>query len=105
MSELTKVAQLSDLPPGEMTTVEVDGDTVLLVNVDGAIWAVSETCPHEEGPLSEGYLDENRVECPWHGSNFDVTDGKYIDGPASAGLKVYPTRVEGDAILIGPPEK
>ena len=104
MPEFTKVAELSSLPEGEMTAVEVGGESVLLTNVGGEIYAVSETCTHEEAPLSEGYLDGNELVCSWHSSVFDVVTGQVVESPAMEGLKVFSTRVEGNDILVAPPD-
>lgn len=104
MSEFKKVAKLSQLPEGELFAVDLGGESVLLVNVDGEIKAVSETCPHEEAPLSEGYLDDGTLECPWHSSVFDLTTGEVLEGPSLEDLKRYPVRIEGDDVLLGPAE-
>ena len=103
MESFTRVAQLSALPQGEMIAVEVNGQSVLIANVNGEIHAVSEICTHADGPLSEGYLDAQYVECPWHSSIFNVVDGSVDGPPASDALRVYATRIEGDTILVGPP--
>ena len=103
MESFTGVAQLSALPQGEMILVEVDGERVLVANVDGEIYAVSETCTHADGPLSEGYLEAQYVECPWHTSIFNIVDGSDEGPPASEALRVYQTRIEGDTILVGLP--
>ncbi len=102
--EFKKVASLSDLPEGEMTSVEVDGDNVLIANVDGTVCAVSDLCPHADVPLSDGYLDDNLVECPLHASVFDVTSGEALEGPAIEDLEKYQVAIEGDDIYVGPPE-
>ena len=101
--EFKKVAKLSDLPEGEMAGVEVDGDNVLVANVDGTVCAVSDICPHIDALLSEGYLDDNIVECPLHASVFDVTSGAVLEGPASENLERYQVAIEGDDIYVGPP--
>ena len=76
-----RVASLSDLPPGEMTGVELGDEYVLIANIEGKVCAISNTCTHAEATLSDGYLDDNLVECPLHGAVFDVTDGTVQEGP------------------------
>jgi nitrite reductase/ring-hydroxylating ferredoxin subunit len=98
----TKVGSKSKLPAGEMILAEVHGERVLVCNVDGQICAVAETCPHAGAPLSEGYLTDDTVECPWHSSVFNVKTGDYVEGPASEGLTVYEVAVDGDEIFVGP---
>lgn len=89
-----KVAKVGELKPGEMKLVEVGDKRILLVNVSGKYHAVEEVCPHAEGPLSEGMLEGEEVECPWHGSRFNVTTGD--------ALERYTVRVERENILVGP---
>ena len=98
-----KVAEVGELPPGEMRMVEVGENQILLANVAGNIWACDNICTHAGAPLSEGELDEDRVECPLHGSVFNVTTGEVIDPPADESLRVFQVRIEGNDILVGPP--
>ena len=102
MGDFVKVAETGDLSEGEMMLVEVGDERVLLANVGGSYYATGEVCPHEEGPLSEGYLEAAEVECPWHGSLFDVRTGENTGPPAAEPVPVYPVRVEGDDVLVGP---
>ena len=90
-----KVAEVGELKPGEMKLVEAGDKRILLVNVRGEYHAVEEVCPHAEGPLSEGMLEGEEVECPWHGRRFNVRTGE--------ALKRYPVRVERENILVGAP--
>ena len=82
MSDFVRVASVSDLPPGGVMLVEVDGERVALVNVDGEMYAVAEECTHERCPLSEGDLEGSLLVCPCHGSAFDVTTGRPANPPA-----------------------
>jgi nitrite reductase/ring-hydroxylating ferredoxin subunit len=94
------VTQVGDIPPGTMKCVALDGQRVLIANVDGSFYAVSDICGHRNAPLSRGRLQGHVVECPLHFAQFDVRDGKLIDGPVSADLPVFEIRVEGAAILV-----
>ncbi len=98
-----KVAQLSEIKPGEMMSVEVDNEQVLLVNVDGNIHAVDDICSHAYATLSEGDLSGEEVECPLHGGSFNAVTGAPINPPANEPLRVYSVQVEGDDILGAPP--
>ncbi len=82
--------------------VEVDGERVALVNVDGEMYAVAEECTHERCPLSEGDLEGSLLVCPCHGSAFDVTTGRPANPPAFDPLALYAVRVDGDDVLIRP---
>jgi len=102
-SGFVKVADLGELSPGEMKYVEVGDDQVLLANVEGAIYACDNVCTHAFAPLAEGDLQGEQVECPLHGSVFNVTTGEVIDPPADESLRVFHMRIEGNDILVGPP--
>ena len=75
------VAQADDIPPGACRTVEVDGIFLALSNVDGTFRAVDNTCPHAGGPLGDGCLDGELIECPWHGWRFNVRTGERPENP------------------------
>ncbi len=64
MSDFTKVVDAKDVPPGKSVCVEVGGEKVALFNVAGTLYAVSDTCTHAGGPLSEGEVDGTVVTCP-----------------------------------------
>jgi nitrite reductase/ring-hydroxylating ferredoxin subunit len=98
--EFSRVASTSDIPPGIMRKVTLDGRDVLLANVDGKYYAIGGVCTHQEGPLDEGILDNFEVECPWHGSRFDLRTGTVRQGPAEDPEAAYEVRVDGDNILI-----
>jgi nitrite reductase/ring-hydroxylating ferredoxin subunit/uncharacterized membrane protein len=73
----------ADLHEGELKKVECQGVPVLLVRRQGEVFALAETCSHLGGPLSEGTLQGDVVQCPWHGSRFCIRDGSVVDGPAT----------------------
>ena len=101
--DFVKVAQAGELGPGQMKLVELGDERILLANVGGQLHAVDEVCSHAYAPLSEGDINGVEIECPLHGSVFDVTTGQPLSPPADEGLTVYQVRVEGNDILIGPP--
>jgi nitrite reductase/ring-hydroxylating ferredoxin subunit/uncharacterized membrane protein len=77
------------------------GDTpILLVKKGGVVRAISETCSHAGGPLSEGELDGNLVQCPWHASRFDVCTGLVRGGPATISQVRYETRIQNGQIEV-----
>ena len=98
--QFVKVASVSDVPPGKMKEVKANGRTIALCNVSGTFYAIDNCCIHRGGPLAEGYLDNDRVECPWHGWRFDLKTGMTNANP---GMKVstYEVKIEGDAVLVG----
>ena len=100
MERRVQVAQVDDLEPGSMMMVEVEGKPVLLANVDGEFYAVSDLCTHEEYNLSEGSLDCDEVECPGHSAFFNLKTGDVIDGPAMSPLETYSVQIEDGAVFI-----
>ncbi len=103
MSDYVKVASVTDLAPGEMTLVEVDGELICLANVDGAFYAIGDECTHAAGALSEGELEGCVVTCPMHFGQFDIRTGKVLQRPPLEDATTYEVKVEGQDILIARP--
>lgn len=101
MSEFIKVAKLSDVPPGERLEVEYDDEDVGVFNLDGELYAISDLCTHDDGPLLEGKMDGDCIICPRHGARFNVKTGQQTM-PALSPVPRYHVKVEGDDILIAP---
>jgi len=80
--------------------VETDGAPVAVFNVDGAFYAIGDTCTHEESSLSEGYVDEDIVECPKHGAMFHIPTGEVRSLPATKSEPVFPTSVEDGELYV-----
>jgi len=96
-----KAADLSTIPDGEGVVVEIDGKKIALFRCEGTYYATSNDCVHRGGPLGEGLLEGTTVICPWHGWEFDVSSGACLTDP-KAKITVYPTRVEGNELLVDP---
>lgn len=103
MAQPRHVADLRDLPPGSSRAVELEGNRIALFNIEGTIFAVDDTCPHAGGPLSEGDVVGTRVECPWHGACFELTDGRVLNPPAEDGVRCYRVLVQGDRVCLEVP--
>ena len=104
MAEFIKVAQTTDLGPGEKLLVEYDGEDVGLFNIDGEFYAISDVCTHDDGPLVEGKLDGDCITCPRHGARFNVKTGVQTM-PAFSPVPLYQVTIEGDDILIAPKDE
>jgi glycine betaine catabolism B len=98
--DLVKVADTKDIHPSHMKEVQVDGENICVVNVEGKYYAIGSICTHEGGPLADGTLEGYEVECPWHGSKFDVRTGDVTNPPASEPEPSYEIKVDGNNILI-----
>ncbi|NWJ47475.1 MAG: Rieske 2Fe-2S domain-containing protein [Chloroflexi bacterium] len=102
--ELVRVYSLPELPPGSRKVVHIDTGNVLLLNIDGEIFAISSLCPHAGGHLKYGYLEGYTIECPLHYWPFDVRDGTLV-GMNQASLfeyqlDIYPVQLQGDQIYL-----
>ena len=80
--EFTPLLSESELEDRKPVRAEHNGTPILLVRLGSQLYALAETCSHLGGPLSEGKLDGDVIECPWHGSRFSIRDGHVIDGPS-----------------------
>ena len=83
-----------------MKQVQVDDETIYLANVDGKFYAIGNVCKDEGGPLEESRIDAYEVECPWHGSKFDVRTGEVTNPPATEPESTYVVKIDGDNMLI-----
>ncbi|MEJ7810152.1 MAG: non-heme iron oxygenase ferredoxin subunit [Gemmatimonadaceae bacterium] len=97
------VARLDDLPPGTLLAVETAaGEKICLANVDGEIVAVSDTCTHQDFPMSQGtLLPRGVIECAWHGARFDCRSGKVLHMPADEPLPTYRVTVRDGEVFVG----
>ena len=90
----------AEIPEGGSKVVKIKERSIALFNHNGTIYALDNTCPHQGGPLGEGYLEANGVvSCPWHGWTFDLRSGiSPIDKDVSVGC--YPVKVEAGQIVV-----
>jgi 3-phenylpropionate/trans-cinnamate dioxygenase ferredoxin subunit len=104
MTQFEAVGKLDDLADGDMMQVVVKGELVGLYRAGDEVFAISDVCTHEEAYLSEGDFepDELEVECPLHGSRFNVATGEVRILPATKPVASYEVKVEGGDILVGP---
>jgi nitrite reductase/ring-hydroxylating ferredoxin subunit len=103
MTDFVKVATTDEIPPGEMKIVEVDGTDVVVANVGGEFVAFSNVCTHRGGPLGEGLLMGDVVECPFHGGQFNVRTGEVVKAPPSEPLPTYRVQVDGSDVKVEKP--
>ena len=95
------VARLTDFKEYPLRRVEVDGIPICLARLEsGEVFAISDVCSHEEIELSDGELDGEDVECPAHGSRFNVRTGAVSGLPADAPVATYPVSVEDGEVFV-----
>ena len=90
----------ADVPANGMVVVDVQGTRIAVANVQGAYYAFDDECTHEQCSLAEGDLAGTTVTCMCHGAEFDVRSGAVLAPPAVVPVRVYRTRIEGDALHI-----
>jgi nitrite reductase/ring-hydroxylating ferredoxin subunit len=93
------VCPISDLPPGSAIRVEADVP-IAVFNADGDLYAVDDTCTHQDASLADGWLEGCLVECPLHASCFDLRTGKPTGPPAKRAIRTYPVRVADGMIQV-----
>jgi 3-phenylpropionate/trans-cinnamate dioxygenase ferredoxin subunit len=94
------VAKASETEPGKITLHEVGSKRIALCNVNGRFYAIDDVCTHDGGPLDQGELVGDLVECPRHGARFDVTTGKAVVLPAVQPVQTYPVQLDGDDVKV-----
>ncbi len=95
-----KAAKVSDIPPGRIRVIELEEEDVAVCNVDGEIYAVANVCTHDGGPLGDGYLLGDEIECPRHGARFNVRTGEVKTLPAIVPIPTFEVKIEGDEIWV-----
>jgi len=102
VSDWVTVGAAEQVPPGHAARVLIDGVAVAIFNVEGEFHAVDDTCTHAEASLSEGELDPEggSIECPLHGSCFDLRDGEPLSLPAIDPIRVHRVEVADGELRI-----
>jgi 3-phenylpropionate/trans-cinnamate dioxygenase ferredoxin subunit len=102
MTPVIDICRVEDLSPGEHRLVEWEDLEIGVFNCGGEILAIEDRCSHDNGILLEGDLDEERctVECPRHGSVFDLRTGRPLNLPAYVPVETFPVTVEDGMIRV-----
>jgi 3-phenylpropionate/trans-cinnamate dioxygenase ferredoxin subunit len=97
-----EICSADELPAGASRIVEADGRKIGVFNAGGDLYAIEDRCSHDDGPLAEGSFDPEArtVECPRHGSLFDVTSGRPKTLPAYLPVDTFPVRIEDGVIKL-----
>jgi 3-phenylpropionate/trans-cinnamate dioxygenase ferredoxin subunit len=98
-----RVGGAGDVSPGEMRTFDVAGTRMNVANADGHLYAFDDTCTHMGCSLANGELDGTVVTCACHGSQFDVTSGAVLRGPAQRPVRSFGVTIEDGQILADVP--
>jgi 3-phenylpropionate/trans-cinnamate dioxygenase ferredoxin subunit len=102
MTEIIDVCRVEELPPGERRIIAWEDLEIGVFNCNGEILAIEDRCSHDDGPLAEGELDTEKctIECPRHGSLFDLRTGRPTTLPAYVPVDTFPVRIEDGLIKL-----
>ena len=96
---LVRIGRSADVAPGAMRAFDLAGTAVAVASVDGALYAFDDACTHDGCSLAGGELDGTTVVCPCHGSEFDVTSGAVLRGPADTPVRSRVVVAQGEDLL------
>ena len=97
------ICHQSELGDGQVMLAKIQEERVVVARCSEGIVAFSDHCTHKGGPLSDGALVGCTVQCPWHGSQFDVRTGRVVAGPAGAQIKTYAIEIKAGEVYVKPP--
>ena len=100
MSDYVRVAARSDFKGGGKVLAEVEGRPIAVFLVGGVFYAIDDVCTHDGGPLAEGELDGDQIQCPRHGARFDVKTGRALCMPAFEPVATHKVKTEGDDVFV-----
>jgi len=95
-----RIAETQEIPKNKMQVFKVEGHEILVVNVEGKFYAVSNKCPHLGYPLYLGSLNGKIITCGFHYAKFDITTGKTLSPPAHEPLKTFKIRIQDSTVLV-----
>lgn len=89
-----------EISPGEMKQFELKEEEILVANIGGNFYCIEGRCSHAGAPLAEGSLEGEVLTCPWHYSQFRITDGSVLRGPAKKALRVFKTEIKDGQLFV-----
>ena len=95
-----ELCSTADVAPGAALKVETEGLTLAVFNVDGEFFVTDDLCTHGPGSLSEGYIEDDVVECNFHNGQFNIRTGEVVSPPCMIPVKTYPVIVVDDKVTI-----
>ena len=93
-------AAVDALPDDEVIGVDLDGKSLALYKVEGAVFATDTICTHGHARLCDGFLEGHEIECPLHQGKFDIRDGRALCAPLSEDIKTYPVKIKGNRVFV-----
>ena len=100
MSQCTRIADVSELPPeGELREFPVGSGTVCVANAGGVFSVLGNVCPHKGGPLAQGVIEDGNLVCPWHGWEFALSNGQCTSRP-SVSVEVFELLIQDEDVFL-----
>lgn len=94
-----QVVETNKLELNKPVSIDIDGEPIMLVKTEQGIFALSDVCSHAEVALSEGSVQDGKVECWLHGAQFDLASGAAVCLPATKPVPSYPTRISNEVVV------
>lgn len=104
MYEYISIIHEKELHIGDRLFVEIKNQPIVLLNVDGEIFAIADVCSHDDGPLGDGEVNDHVIKCPRHGATFSIKTGKALSLPAIVDIPAYPVKIYNCEIHVGIPK-
>ena len=105
MGDFVTLCDVKEIPSGGCEVFGVENLWIAVFHIDGKFYAIQDVCTHDDGPLADGTLTDCIVKCPRHGARFDVTNGKFLSGPAgTVDVPTYKIRVVENELQVKIPE-
>lgn len=96
-----RICPLADLPVGEARRVDAVSPPIAVFHTDdGQVYAIDDTCTHQDASLADGWLDGCEIECPLHSSRFDLRTGEVDEPPAKRGVRTHQVTISGGDIYV-----
>ena len=100
---LTRLCRVDEIPLNEGRRFDVNGHPIAVFRLEDGVYAIGDTCSHEESSLSEGFVEDSTVECAKHGAMFEIATGKNLSLPATRPVPSYRVVVEGEDVYVEAP--
>ena len=100
MSDWIDVSAQHEFPPGDWRSLDVDGTSVAVFNLEGKYYAIEDICTHDGGILTGGAIEGEQIVCPRHGARFSIKTGAVLTPPAYENVATFPVRIEDGMVQV-----
>ncbi|MCS5708883.1 non-heme iron oxygenase ferredoxin subunit [Candidatus Berkiella cookevillensis] len=100
MTNWLDVLPATQIPPGTHHVIVKEGVAIAVFNIEGKFYAIEDSCTHQGLPLSDGFQEEDKIICPFHGAKFCIKSGRALSSPAYINLKTFDTRLVADMVQV-----